>query len=179
MVEEPPPYLCSVYNSTFSLLPENSVCQNLDQPVHVSTDPNSESMADQQTFDREIDALGPVFDFLGEFLAREELGDSVEFALNFVVEELFTNMVKYNTGTGDRISIEVAMQDSVIWLQLTDHDVDPFDPSGLDDVDTQKSIDDRVPGGLGIHLVKSMVDTITYSYDNRVMKVTVTKSVES
>lgn len=136
-------------------------------------------MADQQTFARQIDALGPVFDFLGAFIARENLGDSVEFALNFVVEELFTNMVKYNTGAGDPISIEVAMRNGGIWLQLVDHDVDPFDPSKLDDVDTQKPIDDRVPGGLGIHLVKSMVDEITYSYDNRVMTVTVTKSVES
>ncbi len=136
-------------------------------------------MAEKQTFEREIEALAPVFDFLNAFIAREELGDNVEFALNFVVEELFTNMVKYNTGSGDRITVEIEKRGDRLWLKLTDHDVDPFDPSKLDEVDTKKPLDQRVPGGLGIHLVKSMVDEINYSYENRVMTVTVTKSLES
>ena len=136
-------------------------------------------MADQQTFAREIDALSEVFDYLGAFIAEQGLDGSVEFAINFVVEELFTNMVKYNTGNGDRITVQIDRRDNGVWLQLTDHDVDPFDPSELDDVDTKASAEDRVPGGLGIHLVKSMVDEITYSYENRVMRVTVTKSLES
>jgi serine/threonine-protein kinase RsbW len=137
------------------------------------------ALAEQRSFRREVGCLDEIFDFISDFIEGHELESKVEFAVNFVVEELFTNMVKYNTGKGEDIDIRIDKQGSEIHLELVDHDVDPFDPSQLPDVDTTKSADERVPGGLGIHLVKSIVDRITYSYDQRTMKVMVVKSLES
>jgi len=136
-------------------------------------------MPDCQSFRREIDCLDEVFEFLGAFISGNHLDGRIEFAINFVVEELFTNMVKYNTGSSADIEIRIDRNGSGIKIELIDKDVDPFDPEGLEDVDTSRGADERVPGGLGIHLVKSMVDQITYAYSNRVMTVTVLKALES
>lgn len=43
--------------------------------------------------------------------------------------------------------------------------------------DIDKPIEDRTPGGLGIHLVKSMVDGLSYQYDARVMRIIATKDL--
>lgn len=136
-------------------------------------------MAEERSFGREIACLAEVFDFVGGFLTEHQLGGKVEFALNFVVEELFTNMVKYNTGNGQEIKVRLDKDPAGVHVELIDYDVDPFDPSELPEVDTTKSAEERVPGGLGIHLVKSLVDQITYSYDHRIMRVKVLKSLES
>ena len=136
-------------------------------------------MVESSKFRREIESLPAIFDLVGAFVVREKLDDRVDFALNFVVEELFTNMVKYNTGNGNDIDISLSRKGPEVQMVLIDRDVDPFDPSQLDAVDTSLPIEARVPGRLGIHLVRSIVDEISYSYRNREMKVTITRSLES
>ncbi len=131
-----------------------------------------------KSFLRDVDSLDEIFDFLGAFGSSADLDEAAHFALNFVVEELFTNMVKYNVASGDRISISVERNDSVLRLELVDVDVEPFDPSSVNEVDTAQPIEERQPGGLGLHLVKSMVDKITYEYRNGEMRVTAVKSLE-
>ena len=131
-----------------------------------------------KSFPRDVNSLGEIFDFLGAFGSSADLDEAAHFALNFVVEELFTNMVKYNSGSGDRISISVDRADSVLRLELVDVDVEPFDLASVPEVDTAQPLEERQPGGLGIHLVKSLVDKITYEYSNREMRVTAIKSLE-
>jgi anti-sigma regulatory factor (Ser/Thr protein kinase) len=60
-------------------------------------------------------------------------------------------------------------------MQLIDTGVDPFDPASLDTVNVDAPLEERVPGGLGIHLVRALVDDLAYAYADREMKVTVTK----
>jgi phosphoserine phosphatase len=48
-------------------------------------------------FQRELGALDGVFSFIDDFVAQEKLGDADKRALGFAVEEIFTNMVKYNS----------------------------------------------------------------------------------
>ena len=134
-------------------------------------------MSNKRTFARSIEALEEIFSFLSDFFSREELGEGPAFAFNFVVEELFTNMVKYNTGSGG-ISIEIQRSGDRILLDLVDHDVDPFDIANAPEKDTSLPIGEREPGGLGLQLVKSMVDKIAYEYRNRTMTISVAKYLE-
>jgi serine/threonine-protein kinase RsbW len=130
------------------------------------------------SFRRSVDALGDIFDLVGEFVAREHLDAKAEFAMKFIVEELFTNMVKYNTDGTKEIEISMRHASPDLILEIVDYDVASFDPGTLDDVDVDKPIEDRVPGGLGLHLVKSMVDDLSYEQDDRNMRITVTKNLE-
>lgn len=136
-------------------------------------------MNSRRDFPRDVGVLGQIFDFLGDFAAASKLKESVRFSLDFAVEELFTNMVKYGGGKSGDISIGVSSDDSCVRLELVDPDADPFDPSSLPDVDITQSISERRPGRLGIHLVEAMVDHVSYEYEGREMKITVVKQLES
>lgn len=131
----------------------------------------------EQTFTRNIGALDQIFAFTGRFVENERLSEKVAYSIDLAVEELFTNMVKYNTGTSRDIAIAIGREKDEVVLQLVDFDVDPFDPTSPGDIDTDQSLEARTPGGLGLHLVKSVVDKITYEYKDRTMKVTVSKSL--
>jgi serine/threonine-protein kinase RsbW len=95
-----------------------------------------------------------------------------------VVEEIFTNMVKYNRGSAHRIRIAVSRADDSVVVRLTDFDVDPFDPASAPEVDVDLPLEARRPGGLGLHLVKSLADKLTYEYEDRVMRVSVVKRIK-
>jgi anti-sigma regulatory factor (Ser/Thr protein kinase) len=43
--------------------------------------------------------------------------------------------------------------------------VDRFDITQAPEVDVHRGIDERQPGGLGLHLIRRMVDSIKYEYD--------------
>ena len=134
-------------------------------------------MSEQQVFPRQIAALDDIFSFLTGFIDRHRIDDDTSFAIRFAAEELFTNMVKYNKGTTHGIAMAVAVDEAghVVKLSLTDTGVDPFDPTSLEAVNVDAPLEERVPGGLGLHLVRALVDDLSYDYADRAMKVTVVK----
>jgi anti-sigma regulatory factor (Ser/Thr protein kinase) len=132
----------------------------------------------EQTFKRDIRSLEDIFAFIGRATFPRSVPDSVTFSINLAVEEIFTNMVKYNTSNNDEISISLVIDGKRAVIQLVDVDVDPFDPATREAVVLDKPLEDREIGGLGLHLVKSIVDKVAYEYQDRQMKVTVTKNLE-
>jgi anti-sigma regulatory factor (Ser/Thr protein kinase) len=133
-------------------------------------------MSDHQVFPRQIAALDDIFAFLAGFIDRHRIDDETSYAIRFAAEELFTNMVKYNHGAqGIGLQVDIDQADRVVRLELTDTGVDEFDPSMLEAVDVDAPLEDRVPGGLGLHLVRALVDDLLYGYADREMKVTVVK----
>jgi len=132
-------------------------------------------------FRREIDALDQIFRFLEDFVDEAAIDGAAAFTINLVVEELFTNMVRHNTGGGDAIDLSIERVGDVVRLGLIDFDVEPFDPADVPAPLTAAAIGERRPGGLGMHLVQAMVDDLNYEYtsESRQMRVSVTKRLES
>jgi anti-sigma regulatory factor (Ser/Thr protein kinase) len=131
-------------------------------------------------FPRKVDALDEIFLFLGDFVERDGIDDRSAFTIKLVVEELFTNMVRHNTGGDEVIDVGVERDGDRIRLQLVDTGVDRFDPSSIPEPPVDAGIDERRPGGLGLYLVQTMVDDVTYSYEPaaRRMRVSVVKKLE-
>ena len=88
-------------------------------------------------------------------------------------------MVKYSGGADRRIEIRLDKNDCRVNLQLTDFDSEPFDPASASKVDVNAPIEQRQPGGLGLHIVRTLVDDLRYELDERTLKVSVSKSLES
>jgi len=132
----------------------------------------------EKRFPRKIAALASIFAFTENFFAEHKIGTAHAFTMNFVIEELFTNMVKYNPENGREISLELEVAAGGLVVRLTDYDVEPFDMTRTPPVDTTLPLEDRRVGGLGIHLVKSMVDRVDYEHVNGESRVTVFKSLE-
>ena len=132
----------------------------------------------ERRFKRTIDSLDQIFEFLNEFVTANKIDESVTFTLNLVVEELFTNMVKYHSESREDILINATRDGSTLIVSLVDFDVEPFDVTITGEVNVNQALRDRKIGGLGIHLVKKMVDNLNYEYANRRSRITFTKNLE-
>jgi len=129
-------------------------------------------------FKRDLNSLDEIFKFIKKFSAKTGLDESVVFTINLVVEELFTNMVKYTYENSNEILLELKKEENNLIIYLTDFDVEPFDISKTAEVDTKQSLEERRVGGLGIHLVKQMIDKIEYEYKDRQSKIILIKHLE-
>ena len=118
------------------------------------------------TFERNVDSLERIFAFTAETLEREGLGAEIRTPVDFVLEELFTNVVKYGNRTEASVHVEVARLPTGVEVTLVEEDAVPFDPTNRPPVDTTLPIEDRVPGGMGLHLVGKLVDSWEYRYDD-------------
>ena len=132
----------------------------------------------EKKLEREIDQLDGIFVSIEGFCAQYAINDSLAFSIKLAVEELFTNLVKYNQGGGDHILLHLEHTDNQIVMRLTDYDVDPFDITQTGPVDVNVPLEERMSGGLGLHLVKSIVDKLTYEYTDRTMRITAIKRLE-
>ena len=128
--------------------------------------------------DRSLDELEHIVQSTAAFFEQAGIDNSIRFVVDLVIEELFVNMVHYNTGTDAQIEIEMQPEEDGIQVSLTDFDVERFDPTEHGQVDTEAAAADRTPGGLGIYLVLKMVDSIQYKYHKRVSKITFIKYLE-
>ena len=84
--------------------------------------------------------------------------------VDLAVEELFTNMVKYGTGSNGPVHLALTGMDGGVELTLIDEDVDAFDVTQAAEVDINAPIEQRTPGGLGLHLIRRMAESVQYEY---------------
>jgi anti-sigma regulatory factor (Ser/Thr protein kinase) len=133
----------------------------------------------EKHFQRDVKTLDKIFEFICEFIAENKIDESTAFSINFAIEEIFTNMVKYNPENQNNISISLNKDGNKLILCLTDYDVGHFDITKLKEVDISQSLQERKAGGLGLHIVKQMVDEIDYEYKNRNSRITIIKHLEN
>jgi anti-sigma regulatory factor (Ser/Thr protein kinase) len=126
----------------------------------------------QKKFKRNFGQLKEIVALTGQFFAENDIDPSLRYVVDLAVEELFVNMVTYNTESDEDILIEMGPHDHGVEVSLTDYDVERFDPREVAPVDVDAPLDDRAPGGLGLYLVLKMVDSIHYEYRNRQSKIT-------
>jgi serine/threonine-protein kinase RsbW len=108
--------------------------------------------------------LPEIFDFTSATFAARKIDPRLLPAVDFTVEELFTNMVKYSKIGGAAVDFALTPIEGGVEVTLTDHDVEEFDVTLAPDVDVNLRIEQRTPGGLGLHLIRRMVDSIAYQY---------------
>lgn len=119
-----------------------------------------------RTFARSFASIEAIFAFTAQFFDQAQVDRELLSPVDLVVEELFTNMVKYGAaadpGTEARIDMEAI--DGGVQVTLIDRGVEPFDVTQAPDADVDRPIDQRQPGGLGLHLIRRMVDSWRYEY---------------
>lgn len=125
-------------------------------------------------FQRNIASLEALFAFVERYLATHGLDPSHAFDVNLVIEELFTNMVKYGGGRQE-IAVGLGHAEGVLTIVLKDFDVERWDVTQSPAVDTTRPVLERRAGGLGLHLVGRIADSFSYNYQDRNSTVTVTK----
>ena len=104
---------------------------------------------------------------LAEFVDSvcEEVGFDMTttMQMNLAIEEAVVNVMNYAypPGQSGEVNIEAMVNDVRLKVVISDQGL-PFDPTAKGEVDTTLSAEDRPIGGLGIHLVRQLMDTINY-----------------
>ena len=103
-----------------------------------------------------------------EWFEAFAIENKIPFALiqkiNIVLDELLNNVISYgyNDEEDHEIEIEAELRNERLILIISDDGI-PFNPFKNKPADVMLSIEEREIGGLGIHLVKSLMDEYDYS----------------
>jgi anti-sigma regulatory factor (Ser/Thr protein kinase) len=119
----------------------------------------------QREFPRHLNSLAGLYEFTEEIMKAHDLPDGIRFPVHLATEELFVNMVHYNpTVTTDiEVGIDVAEQ---VTVSLVDNGGVEFDVTAKREVDVDSPLEERTPGGLGLHLIQNLVDSLEYQYQD-------------
>ena len=97
-----------------------------------------------------------------EFAEAHALPDSVRRSVHVALDELLANTIAHGfAGRGGEVTVEVELRRDRVAVTLSD-DGRPFDPFGMAAPDTELSVEERRIGGLGVHLVRQMMDEASY-----------------
>ena len=102
-------------------------------------------------------------EFMKSVLEKPDIEKSLSRQLRLAVEEAVVNVIDYAYPVGHEGEIEVRMMSDGKTLKtvIIDSGV-AFDPTAKEKADTTLSAEDRQIGGLGILLVREIMDTINY-----------------
>ncbi len=139
--------------------------------------PSSNTTTFERKFPKEFPSLKDIFEFVNAFSSPNKLSESQVFSIKFSIEEVFTNMVKYNPGTSE-VAISLSREGNAVKVVLVDREQKPFDITHEEHVNPSLPIDKRTPGGLGIFLIKKIMDNVEYHHDGTHSRITLTKYLE-
>ncbi|MGB5107348.1 MAG: ATP-binding protein [Candidatus Zixiibacteriota bacterium] len=126
---------------------------------------------------RSMEATADLHDACEKCLKENGVPENDIFAILLGIEEIYTNFVKYNPNGGDRIDVRLECRSDRVVASLTDYEANRFDPREAPPARLEMPLHERKPGGLGIHIVKQMMNEVDYSYKDRVSKVTLTRLI--
>ena len=111
----------------------------------------------------ELDRIASEVNDLGE---REGWPESMTYRVHLVLEELGLNIINYGYEDGDRdnhqIEITLKSGPDSLTIDIVD-DGRQFNPLSQAPIpDTGATMEDRPIGGLGVHLVKALMDEMHY-----------------
>jgi serine/threonine-protein kinase RsbW len=108
----------------------------------------------------ELDNLCLNLETLGEKIG---LSKKLVFEINLALDELFTNIISYGFSDEDEHTIKVTItpQNDEICLCIEDDGI-PFNPIEFDAPDVACSVENCKVGGLGIHIMRKLMDDICY-----------------
>ncbi len=118
-----------------------------------------------------VGALALLNEWLSDIAKQLTLTEKLEKHLFIVADEIFTNCMQYaypeNAETTAELTVEIAYNThtSHLILKFSDRGV-PFNPLEAQEPNIHASLEERTVGGLGIFLVKKLMDSVEYTHEN-------------
>lgn len=115
------------------------------------------------------------------FFEEHGLPPKLAFNFNLALDELLTNVISYafEPGTAHEIAVRLAVAGGQVTAELED-DGPAFDPLTQAPAPVlDGDLDDRPVGGLGIHFVKTMMDSVRYERRDGRNRLTLSKRAVS
>lgn len=130
------------------------------------------------TVNNKIEELTRVERFLEELAHEWNLPEQLVLSLNLVIEEALTNTILYGFHDEESHVIEILfnLNAGIISITISD-DADEYDPTQKSDPDILLSAEERPVGGLGIYLIRKIMDSVQYKRINNINNLILTKNI--
>src|SRR5512141_35939 len=128
-------------------------------------------------FAAKFENLDEIREFVGKFARKGGFSDKDIYNIQLATDEAASNIIEhaYQNAPGKVLELACDMQGDVITIVLTDYG-ESFDPSQVPAPDLKADLSDRKIGGLGIFLMRKLMDEIYYKPGpNRSNVLTMTK----
>jgi len=131
------------------------------------------------TLPNNVEFIPQLATFIEEVTESYGIDPSVTMSINLALEEAVVNVMNYAypEGTLGEIDISVTFSDGSITFTIKDTGT-PFDPTKVSNPDTSLSAEERPIGGLGIYLVRELMDEVSYCYENNHNILTLKKKIQ-
>ena len=111
----------------------------------------------------DLEQIKLVNDQFDEFARSNGLSDNTRRSVSLALDDVLNNAISYGYDEPESHSIELRFELAGDRLAVTViDDGKPFNPCSYAAPDTALSLEDRAIGGLGIHMVRNIMDEVTY-----------------
>ena len=122
-----------------------------------------------------METVPQVADFMEAEMEKLEVSPKISMKLMIAIDEIYSNIVRYSGATEATVSIEKS--NNTLKLYFKDNGK-PYNPLDAKDPDITASAEDRNIGGLGVFMVKKMLDNVEYKYVDNFNILTLTKNLD-
>jgi|ERR1051326_9049297 serine/threonine-protein kinase RsbW len=105
--------------------------------------------------------------WVADFAHRAEVSAAVRNALDLALEECVTNVISHSCNDGREHWLTIRFKATQEEVRIEVEDEGPeFNPLKLPPVDTTEPLETRTVGGLGVHMIRQLMDAVEYRRTN-------------
>ena len=120
---------------------------------------------ESRVFKADVSELDNLFEYSSKLLKILEFSYKEITLINTALEEIFVNVAKYAYDDAGFVEVTLSNDKSSVKFVFRDSGK-PFNPLDRQDPNITASSDEREIGGLGIYMVKQIMDSVVYEYTN-------------
>ena len=125
------------------------------------------TLSETLTLKNDVSEVSVLSSFQKALLEKMGIETSLARKIRLAVEEAVVNVIDYAYPVGVEGNVEVCMMTDGQCLKVVISDSGvPFDPTLIEDIDISLSAEERQVGGLGIHLLREIMDSVNYEHLN-------------
>jgi len=135
-------------------------------------------MKEEIIISNHVDELPILAEKIEELADQWGLAMPLAMNINLALEEAVSNVIFYafDDEKEHDIKIVISLENKILSIEIID-DGKPFDPTARKEPDVSLPAEDRPIGGLGIFLIRKMMDNVTYTRHNNLNTLTLLKNI--
>ena len=122
-----------------------------------------QSTSSTVSMDASYENTGKITEFAEKFLTEENCAPKLAHQMIIALDEIYSNIVKYSHASDIELTCSVA--DDMVYLVFSDNGI-PYNPIEANEPNITLPMEERPIGGLGLHMVRRMMDYIDYKYED-------------